>query len=148
MSVDPLSFFKGWEGFLSPDAVVMAKRWVSAPMTASETAPDPQEVMLGIEAPGFEDQVAKALLEKILAALEMNPKDVVVFRTRPVGFKGPVIIRFVAQEDGPEVGVWKEETLLTYSLEAMLKDSALKKIVWAHLKGVLPKIRSSSGRMI
>lgn len=127
MMVSPLSFLRSWEGFLPPGAVVMTKR---------SAAPAASGLTLGIEAPGRSASDASALLDKILAALEIDSSEIKIFEALPTDFSAKAIVRFVAESGDPSVGVWENGTLCTYSLRAMLGNPGLKKLVWGHLKTI------------
>jgi hypothetical protein len=149
MSDGPLSFLRSWEGFLPPNTVVMAKRgpavqagaggvpnsepWISATESALAST-----VKFGFEVPGHEEPSAKDLFTKILSALELAPTDYAVFANASEGPGARIQVRFTA-DDGDSVGTWNGAVLTTYSLHAMLRNPALKKPVWNHLKQAIQK---------
>jgi hypothetical protein len=136
MSDGPLSFRQSWEGFLPPNTVLMARRR-ARPSPSVSGSP-----RFGFEAPDMTDPAARALFDKILAALELSSHEIATFPKMPEGFTAPIVVRLVATEsDGERAGAWDGEILTTYSLGAMLGNPGLKKLVWAHLKDALGRGR-------
>lgn len=163
MQDGPLSFFKSWEGFLPPNAILMAKR----SSAASEQTRDGDSALDGasapsesigpfrflIEAPGVSRPADRELFEKMIGALGLTLADVRVEengRNLPENFAATgaiALIQFVVPGDEPNrAGYWEETVrtidgvearlpvLSTFSIEAMLRNPGLKKAVWAHLK--------------
>lgn len=120
-----------WQQFLPPNAVLMARRAEATDVTT------PQETFRFLfEVPGLDRPDHRDLFDKIIAALNLSPDD---YRFAGVaGASAGTVIRFVASE-GEEVGILENQTVMTYSLSAMLKNPGLKKTVWAQLKEALTK---------
>lgn len=135
MSGDPFSFSRAWEGFLPPNAVVMAKRRATSP-AHEETA---AAVRYGFEAPGIESGAARELFDKIMAALGLAAPDFAVHAELPADFGATVVVRFAAAAGEKGAGVWDGNVLTTYSLSAMLADPGLKKPVWAHVREAIAR---------
>ncbi len=147
MQDGPSSFFKSWEGFLPPNAVVMAKV-VERTGTSNR---DSAVISCLIEAPGVSGADEKALLAKILSALSLSEESVRI--EERIGEKAHVArlcIRFVLDSaDSAGAGEWgtlPDESggmvpaLSTYSLSAMLREPGLKKPVWLHLKAAIARL--------
>ncbi len=155
----PLSFFKSWEGFLPPNAILMAKRSGVAHEESAprETSPAPSESIgpfrFLIEAPGVSRAADRELFEKIIGALGLTLAEVHVQERGadlPANFAATgasALLQFVIPGDEPNrAGYWEEivrrfdgvearlPVLSTFSIEAMLRNPGLKKAVWAHLK--------------
>ncbi len=148
MNDGPFSI-SGWEPFLPPNAVLMARREdptsnpdLDAPPEASR-ATSPNSVASFVrflfEVPGLENPVERELFEKILGALNLSAVDYrVVTDSASATAAGDTLIRFIAS-DGENVGSRDAHAVTTYSLAAMLRNPGLKKAVWEHLKSALKK---------
>lgn len=146
-----LSFQRSWEGFLPPNSVVMAKRTAAlVPAEAVIFKDAVARVKFGFEIPTGLPAAERALLDKILAALELPADQYVVVESAgdefpPAAVAAEFVVRFVVEPSGAaRAGTWESSGVRsTYSLRAMLADPALKKPVWTHLKEVLARARSS-----
>lgn len=159
MQDGPLSFFKSWEGFLPPNAIVMGKRSGLARDESASTEPSATATestgpfRFLVHAPGVTRPADHELLEKMMGALGLTLADVCVEERGedlPLNFAATgarALIQFVIPGDEPNcAGYWEERVqniegaearlpvLSTFSIEAMLRNPGLKKAVWAHLK--------------
>ena len=148
MNDGPFSF-SGWEPFLPPNAVLMARRGEPSAAPDSDahsestlaTAPKsaPAFVRFLFEVPGLESSAERELFEKILGALNLSAADYrVVTDSASATAAGDTLIRFTAS-DGENVGSRDAHAVTTFSLAAMLRNPGLKKAVWEHLKSALKK---------
>lgn len=160
-----VSGLASWEGFLPPGAIVMARARSAAressavaheaeqALAGAEVAPIPAvaggtKLRFQLEAPGTEIPAQKELFDKILSALELSPSDYEISSHIGTGVDALVTVRFHATMDEQgdvgsfEPGFEGGVVISTFSLAAMLENTALKKPVWAHLKEALARVRS------
>ncbi len=150
MTDGPLSFQRSWEGFLPPDTIIMTKRGFAdahaekpiAPAPLAQRAPDAVPLRFGFEAPGASDPEARALLDKILSALELPPGDFAVSSDPHGAPPARFTVRLTSDAAAP-AGGWDGNVLTTYSLRTMLGNPGLKKAVWTHLKDAIARGRHS-----
>lgn len=153
MQDGPLSFFKSWEGFLPPNAILMGKREPIAPHVSAASPASTGPFRFLIEAPGVSRPADRELFEKMVGALGLALSDVRVEERGadlPENFAATgarALIQFVIPGGEPNrAGYWEEivrhldgveariPVISTFSIEAMLRNPGLKKAVWSHLK--------------
>lgn len=144
-----LSFSKTWDGFLPVNAVVMGRHPTPSPLTENQDSdlPAPIEIPFLFFAPDADLPASRELLDKIIAALELRPDEVIVTSELSAHLIPKVRVCFtLSAEDAALAGQWETESEITsavstYSLETMLKNPGMKKPVWAHLKEALARLR-------
>lgn len=133
-------FFKTWEGFLPPNAIVMGKR------VPGETVPPQTDSLANSTVAKIKIVLSQPLrgetndlLLKIFQAMNWQASDVEVMTEEEAFGAGAYVIRLTG---GTQTGEVTDQGLTTYSLEEMLADGKLKREVWSHLKSaqaLIPK---------